>query len=92
MTVNENDEIHFGNDVHLWRKVINSNTTKIFAGVGFTGIDELNSYAKELRCKLTTYKYKEKIRIEVRYFSFLDINIWSAEDFYNQIIALMHSY
>ncbi|WP_058534668.1 DUF4917 family protein [Legionella saoudiensis] len=82
---NTNDSIDLGNDIHLWRRVINSRAKKIYLGIGAEDSSELNSFAEQAAKEFKTLRCIEDSDIRIYTYSHKLFNIWKTENFYKSI-------
>lgn len=83
--IEEKGEIFFGNDVHLWRRIISSNTNNIYVGIDHEDRKCLDAYSKKLyenskslgtpkMGAITYYCYPQK-----------KVNIWQSDHFLDEV-------
>ncbi|KTD54263.1 hypothetical protein Lsai_3085 [Legionella sainthelensi] len=79
--------IELGNDIHLWRRIINSRTKNIYIGIDATNKTHLDDLAKEAAKELKTLRCLEEQDIKIYCYSYRLCNIWKTDKFYNQITS-----
>jgi hypothetical protein len=77
-------KINLGNDIHLWQKIINSDTHNLFVSLGKENSD-LDSFNQELGIAFNRLKVKPNIDINVHCFSYHDADIWKSGNFYDDV-------
>lgn len=58
--LDKNKNVHFGNDIHLWRRVINSGAKRVFFGVDSEKY-QLNDFAKKIQSELNSVRCIKKV-------------------------------
>ncbi|MAZ40085.1 MAG: hypothetical protein CMF49_08180 [Legionellales bacterium] len=74
--------VELGNDLHLWQKIINSNTQNIYVAIGE---EDLSKYSKELASQLSNYLFNANKKINLYCYNFNNVNIWKDPGFYQKI-------
>lgn len=82
---NSETKINLGNDIHLWQKIINSDTHNLFVSLGKEG-SELDTYNQELGGAFKRLKVKPNIDMNIHCFSYHDVDIWKSDNFYDEVI------
>ncbi|WP_131782783.1 DUF4917 family protein [Legionella gresilensis] len=77
--------VKLGNDAHLWRRLVNSKTKKIYAGICPQKGKSIDSYAKELQKELISFRCSSE-DINLYCYSQNDINIWENPNFFAAIV------
>ncbi|HAT1987408.1 TPA: DUF4917 family protein [Legionella pneumophila] len=82
---NTETHINLGNDIHLWQKIINSDTHNLFVSLGKQK-SELDSFNQKLGAAFKRLKVRANVDINVHCFSHYDVDIWKSDNFYDDVL------
>ncbi|HFS5639803.1 TPA: DUF4917 family protein [Legionella pneumophila] len=81
------EKINLGNDIHLWRRIINSRSKKIYVGISKEDNQELNQFACDLAKELRGLRCIHDPEIDIYCFPQCKVNIWNSKNFYSEVVS-----
>jgi hypothetical protein len=81
----ENEKFFFGNDIHLWRKLMSSKARSIYVGIDEENPKLLDYCTNELYKNCKTLGVPRMTELQIHCYPQLQVNIWNSDNFIEEV-------